>query len=181
MICAQRIKSGQIALVFPLIVALLLIVVLVIVGFSGVDDIMSGKETADFIRFSDSITQSFQRNNDYGSVTQESFILPGNYDVLCVISDEAIQKTFLSDYSYLITLGIEDNFLRKELYDLMQVSVNNGVKTNIFLVNSQTIRPIAYSPYIDLGEEGIVCKQAVNSRILIRMDGLGRTTRIQFP
>jgi hypothetical protein len=171
-------KKGQIALVFPLIVALLLIVVLVVVGFSGVDDIMAGKKTADFITFSDTITRSFQRNNDYGSVTQETFMLPGDMDILCVVSQKAIeQKALLSDDVSVVVV----DYLSDELMRLISVSINSGVTTNIFLSNNQTIRPIASSKYIDLGEKTILCKQAINSRIMIRMDGLGRTTRISFP
>ncbi|MFP4522963.1 MAG: hypothetical protein ACLFNM_00245 [Candidatus Woesearchaeota archaeon] len=182
-------KTAQIKLLFPLIAALFIIVILSFVGFKGVNDVMQDKDLVDLIRFSDDVQTALQRNNDYGSVTQEQWVFPGKYHTLCFISAQTIADIRNSNDELDISLtGIYD--LSSSSKKLILRSLEQGVSTNLFLISDSIVYPLGYSSYIvldedeeddGLGDDGsvsVLCKQATNGRARFRMQGLGRTTLV---
>ena len=181
-------KKGQIKLVFPLIAALLIVVVLIFVGFGGVDDILSSKKTADLITFSNNIQLSLQRNNNYGSVTQERFALPTPYSILCVVDSKHFKTntqstaSFVDDFDVDVFGNLSSEEVSAELVGLIKGSVSAGVSTNIFLLTHTRLWPVGYSPYIVLDKEkDVICAFSRQGRLLMQMNGQGRTTKVSFP
>lgn len=183
-------RKGQIKIIFPLIAALFIIVILSFVGFKGVNDVMQDKALIDLIRFSDDVQTALQRNNDYGSVTQEQWVLPSKYHTLCFISAQAI--TDIKNVDGEVAISLQGADISQASADLITRSLAQGVSTNLFLLSDSVVYPLGYSSYVVLNKEdgqdglamsnnvAVLCQEATNGRVRLRMEGLGRTTFVSF-
>lgn len=146
---------------------ILSIVVLSMILFFGYRAIMGfGKQTEQvgFIELRTQLQNSIKQiRSDYGSVSIKEFELPGKYNALC----------FAEPGSH---IQIDNS-----KYPLIRDSVEAGTDNNVFLFPDGTESFSVGTIDVDIEGKNFGCIEAAGSKVRIKLEGLGASTKISRP
>ena len=172
--------KAQINMIFTFIVALIIIAVIVLVATKLLDGTFKDKCTADVIVFSDSFKETIRTNNDYGGITQESYLAPCNYRTICLVDAKVLSdSTFNGNFKYDATGFPGAEFIRDSVI-VSSGDTEEAVKENIFLIdNDGVVTPAGFAPQLQLyNPRNASCFSAKQGKFTFILRGQGRTTLI---
>lgn len=165
-------KKAQIAgQIFIYILAIFVFAVIILYGYSAIKGFISkGQETA-FIQFKNTLEGEVSRiYTEPGDIIvfneRNPLIIPGDYKTVCFVSSNADENSIIPDN------------INPELKTILTSAVESGLHNtteNVFLYPPAK-NPI-YLGYIETSPE-ILCINPSQSRLDIRIEGLGYGTRI---
>ncbi|MGM5480991.1 MAG: hypothetical protein ACQESE_01125 [Nanobdellota archaeon] len=167
-------RSGQIQQVFIYLVAIFIIGAIALIGAKSLFGIMDQKEQVDYLTFKENIKNEVEDNNIYGTINERRFSVPGSMKKICFVDTETFFEGLgaeLKRNSFNADTGND------EIDFIIQDSVRDGVKANIFLSDGQTVVPIGYSNKVQTDKD-ITCINNTNGYFNIVFKGQGRKTLI---
>jgi hypothetical protein len=167
----ERHKRGQIAgEIFIYIMAAVIIGVIIFIGAKAIIGVMQKTCDAEKAGFKSDMESLIEKYNSYGSVNTKTMRAPCEYDTVCFVN----------------TADINPNVI-PGVYDcpesaLIEGSVNDQVKQNIFVISQKRTIPIGYSDLISLDvttyPAKCLCIPQKNGNFNIRFSGRGASTEI---
>lgn len=157
--------------VFVFMLALLVIALTMLFGFTAIRDLMAKSEEADFIRFKMDLERDISAiTTEAGSSDLLTLKLPSDYKQICFIDD-----VLISNRGPLTNLNpIIDN------------SISSGVQKNIFLIKNKASAESFYAGKIDIldsdladsADPGFLCLEPSSGRVTFRITGKGNYVEI---
>lgn len=163
-------KKAQMEHVFTIIATILIAGAIILIGSKLIFQTAETKCDTDFIRFKDDIGLAISNNNNYGSVTSQSFRIPCKSEILCLVDTDYMGEDISENMPS--ELDSQSSFI-------ISNSVKDGVEENIFLVSREETKPVGFSNNLLLeGDQGILCISGNGGEFSMIMNGQGRKTLI---
>lgn len=158
-------RKAQLNQVFTIILVVVVVGATIFIGMKSMGGIFKQKCDVEFISFKDDVRTSITSNNDYGSVDDASIITPCDYTTLCFVDGETILNG--------LPFSFDDNMI-------IDSSVNEGVQTNIFLINKDKTISVDFVDEITLdNKEEPLCINSKNGKFKYLIQGRGRTALVK--
>ena len=155
----MNLKSQMIGQIFVFIIAAIIFILILIYGYSAINNFIKKSEQVSLIDFKTDLVSSIdQIKSDYGSVRKVELRVPARYTEFCIISSNL--NASISDFS--------------QKHPLMFSAWKTGSE-NVFLFPKQD-SPI-FIPDIEI-IGGYECIPIKNSKLYLRLEGLGDKVRI---
>ena len=156
-------KRGQIiGQVFIYIMAVIVIGAIALIGYNAIKGTMNKSCQVEQLTFKSYLEQMIERYSSFGDVKKESLAAPCSYQTVCFVDADSIDAKTPNSCP---TNKIISN------------SVQDGVKTNIFVVSGSSTLPIGYSNLIKT-TPACLCIKAVNNNFQLVFRGQGSKTEI---
>lgn len=148
-------KSQMIGQIFIYVLSLLLIGFILIYGYNAIKDIMTRSEEVAFAKFKNDLSNIVEVvAPDTDTVKIRSFEAPAGISKVCFVKN-------YPDFPTLSNTG----------YPIIEQSVNENVKKNVFLIREVTERSYFIG---DISvEDGILCINVTNNIVKIKIEGKG--------
>ncbi len=163
-------RRAQMNQVFTIIATLLIAGAIILIGARLMGGTIDTKCDSNFIIFQDDLKLAIKNNNNYGSVTAESFKTPCGADLLCFVNTEVIGDS--NDISADIPSELDS-----EAAFIIKNSVEDNAEVNIFLVSSDETKILDFAPNLIL-DKTVLCIKPKSGRFSMTMFGKGRQTLI---
>lgn len=165
-------SKGQIKQVFTYIVSLLLIGAIALVGVQSLSGILSQQEDIQFITFTEDLVYDISQHNIYGTVHEQRYALPKDMSALCFV-DASILLSEDNGASF------SSNTQRDHVDFVIDSSVDDNVRSNLFLVNSDVVVPIGFSRMLRTPTpQHTLCVNASQGYVELTFKGQGRMTEV---
>ena len=161
-------RKGQIAgQIFIYIMAVIIIGIIALIAYKAIGIILEKTCNAERISFQTEIEGLIEKHNSFGSVNIESLSAPCDYETICFVSAQDIL-----DY---------DNSGYNCPNSIIEFSVEERVKQNIFAVSPKGTIPMGYSDLVSLNAtytDRCMCITERNGNFNLRFTGRGASTEI---
>ena len=161
--------KAQISQVFTYVIIILVVGLIVIFGYKGIQSIMSTNCEQQRISFETNLFGYIEEYVDKGSVHEESLRAPCDARMICFLDSNYCPRAG----SERPTLSLADNLNG----DNVVKSNADNCTANIF-VKSDFTKPLAYSKKVSLEGDAFQCFRAKDGRFDLLFKGLGRKTLI---
>ncbi|MBD3163794.1 hypothetical protein GF323_01215 [Candidatus Woesearchaeota archaeon] len=158
-------KKAQIpGQIFLYIIAIVIVAVILIVGYSSIDMIRERMGQTEKLRFRQNLQSSLNNiANDFGRIEQKEFLLANEYRKVC----------FIQDYGYSNPGNLDIIF---KGYPIIQDTIINGEPTkNTFLLkaNNKVAETYMIGNIALIGNAVFECFDVVDSKLSLRIEGKG--------
>ena len=169
----MKTNKGQIQQVFTYLVAIFIIGAVALIGAKSLFGIMDQKDQIDFVTFKEDVVNEIEDNNIYGTVNEMRLSAPAKMTQLCIVNSETLNSIQQEDntVNFQISTGNED------IDFIVEDSVLDEVKTNIFVSNGKLVYPIGYTSKAVVNGD-VTCINATNGFFNLKFKGQGRTTLV---
>jgi hypothetical protein len=157
----RKSRKAQIAgEIFIYMMTAIVIGVIVLVGYWALKDVNKKKCAVEQVNFKSRMESLIERYNTYGSMNKDTLTAPCNYDILCFTDVRSMGSPLDVCKNQIINSTVRDN-----------------IKQNIFLKTAKTTIPIGYSDKITLEDpEDCLCIEKRNGNFYLTFKGKGSTT-----
>jgi hypothetical protein len=156
-------RKGQIAgEIFIYMMTAIVIGVIVLVGYWALKDVNKKKCAVEQINFKSRMESLIDRYNTYGSMNKDVLTAPCNYDILCFADSRKLGSPLAKCKNQIINWTVKD-----------------GTKQNIFLMTPKSTIPIGYSEKVALEDpEDCLCIEKRSGNFYLTFNGKGSTTML---
>lgn len=159
-------KSQVIGQIFIFILAILVVGVIFLIGYTAISKTISKSCQVEQLVFKSKIESLIERNNGYGSVTIKSIIAPCNYETVCFVDSTQIGTTSPS-------LNCNNKVIVK--------SISSGESMNIFLSNAHKTVAIGYSEMLKTDNpQNCTCIKQKSKNFKLKLEGIGKGTIVKI-
>jgi hypothetical protein len=157
-------KGQIIGQVFIYIMAVVVIGVIILIGYSGIKSFLVRGCQVEQITFKQDILQYVESQSGYGNSQRFTLSAPCGYETVCFVDADRIGVTAPQ-------ISCNYGFIKK--------SAISGVQQNVFLISKDRVVPIGYSSKIKLGlPDTCACISSKNKNFYIKFEGEGQRTLI---
>ena len=164
-------KAQVVGQVFIFILAAGLAVLIIGYGFKAITTFTARTDDIALANFKADLQSNVKTiSSDFGSVKKVELVMPGGYTKLCLVD-----LTSGPSGKCICTLGCQDyNPFVCDSWETARDS--DKFKDNAFLVSRESAESIQVSPIE--ADNGYVCITPIGSRLTLRLEGLGRATKV---
>jgi hypothetical protein len=172
-------KAMGITQVFIFIVVAITFAVIMIFGYQAIQQFIKTGEEVTFVQFKNDLESSVKEiYSDFGTVRQEEFHLPPQYERICLVDLE--YDKISEELDKLCKL---DPVACSVWQDAQAVRMQHGkpyeeVEENVFLTPPSPVKLKVYKVEI---ENGFLCPPINRGIFQLQMEGLGDRTKLSLP
>lgn len=163
-------KQAQIQQIFTYLTTIFVIGAIAVIGAQSLFGIMDQNDQVQYITFKENVKQAIEDNNVYGTVNEKTFSTPSPMRKLCLV-DKDVLATRSSRNSF--NANTDNDIVNYVIED----SVHDGVKANMFLTDGNHVISIGYSRKLTTSQD-MVCINSTNGHFTFKLEGQGRTTHL---
>lgn len=155
-------KKAQVQQIFIFVFILIVVSLTIVFGYKYIKQITKGGEEISITMFQQELEKRIKAvSQNYGEVDIVEFELATKHENLCFVDSSYFEE------------GAED--IQTD-YPLIDISVNSGVKDNVFI--GKEAKPLEVSS-LEI-ENGFLCINNTHGKIKLKIEGLGTKAKIDY-